>query len=304
MAPPLMVRALRLPFLTGSIMPVAVVATWASVGHDLSWPLVLLTLLGVGFLHLGGNVINDYYDAAGSDPVNLRTTPFSGGSRVIQEGGLSRTAMLALALASFGLALACGVALVWLGRPWVLAVGALGFLGAWFYSADPLALMSRSLGEVVLFLVFGPLLTWGAGYVFTGSFGWRPFVLGLPTGWVILAVLWINQFPDSQADRAAGKNNLVVRLGTASARIIYILLMLLPYPTLILMVHLGGFTPWLHLGWLTLPLALKAISVCWQHHDAHTELIPAQAQTIMTHLGLGLCLVAGLLVRYLTAPAA
>ncbi len=304
MAPPLIVRALRLPFLTGSIMPVAVVATWASLGRQLSWPLVLLTFLGVGFLHLGGNTINDYYDAAGSDAVNRRTTPFSGGSRVIQEGGLSRGVMLAMSLASFGLALLCGLALAWLGRPWVLAVGVAGLAGAWFYSGGPVAFMSRSLGEVVLFLVFGPILTWGAGYVFTGTWDWRPFVLGLPTGWVILAVLWINQFPDSQADRSAGKINWVVRLGTAKARWVYALLMLLPYPTLALMVHLGGFTPWLYLGWLTLPLAVRAIAICWRHHAEHAALIPGQAQTIMTHLGLALCMVAGLLVRYLTAGGA
>lgn len=300
MPPPPLVQAMRLPFLTGSLMPVVIVATWASVDHEFSWPLVLLTLLGVGLLQVGGNTINDYYDAAGSDPLNQRTTPFSGGSRVIQEGGLSRKTMLGLSLGAFALAGVCGAALVFMGRPWVLAAGGAGLLGAWLYSGTALAFMRRSLGELVLFLVFGPVLTWGAGYVFTGQFTWQAFVLGLPTGWVILAVLWINQFPDSEADRAAGKNNLVVRMGTATARWGYLALMLAAYPTLALMAHFGGFTAWLYLGWLSLPLALKAISICWRHHDDHQALIPGQALTIMTHLTLALLMVAGLLVQYFT----
>lgn len=293
-------QALRLPFLTGSLMPVFIVAAWAwGQGHG-SWTLLGLTLLGVGVVHLGGNVINDFYDARGSDPLNRMVTPFSGGSRVIQDGSLSPGRVLILALVLFAAGLAIGLILAGMGRPWALAVGGAGLFGAWAYSSPPLSLMTRSLGEVVLFLVFGPVLTWGTGYVMMGEFNWQSFVLGLPTGWVITAVLWINQFPDYAADRAAGKRNLVVRLGTARARPVYAGLMLAPYPTLLVMVHLLGFTPWLHLGWISLPLAWRAVTAAWPHHDKHTEIVRAQALTIITHLSLACLLLAGLVISLWT----
>lgn len=301
MSPPLLVQAVRLPFLTGSLMPIVIIAAWAALMGKMDWGYLILTLVGVGVVHLGGNVINDFFDAQGSDPVNERVTPFSGGSRVIQQGRLSTHAMFWLAMLLFAMGLAAGLWLVYLGRPWVLAVGTAGLLGAWLYSARPFSLMSRGLGEVVLFLSFGPVLTLGAGYVFSGQFTWQAFVLGLPTGWLITAVLWINQFPDYQADRQAGKDNLVVRMGTKRSRVVYAALMLAPYPTLLVMVHLAGFTPWLYLGWLTLPLALKAVTICWRNHEDHVALIPAQALTIITHLATAACLTAGFLVRYLTA---
>jgi len=87
-------QALRLPFLTGSLMPVAVAGALA-YGETGTWQPVLLglTFLGVAALHSGANLLNDYYDAFGSDPINAHVTPFSGGSRVIQDRGLSPDAV-------------------------------------------------------------------------------------------------------------------------------------------------------------------------------------------------------------------
>src|SRR4030042_1271854 len=83
-------RALRLPFLTGSLLPVAAATALAYLIDRVFAPgLFLLNALGVAALHLGRNLLNDYYDAFGSDPLNLHSTPFSGGSRVIQNQELS-----------------------------------------------------------------------------------------------------------------------------------------------------------------------------------------------------------------------
>ena len=84
------IRAARLPFLTGSLMPVALagaLVTWQGAWEGFFY--FFLTALGVVGLHSGGNLINDYYDSFGSDPLNRYATPFSGGSRVIQNGELS-----------------------------------------------------------------------------------------------------------------------------------------------------------------------------------------------------------------------
>jgi len=295
--PPLFVQAFRLPFLTGSLLPVIITAFWALTSGPVIWSMALLTLIGVGALQVGANLINDFYDAQGSDPLNRAPSPFSGGSRVIQQGKMPVRTVYWLSMSFFGLALACGVVLALWGRPWALALGLCGLLGGVFYSANPVSFMSRGLGELIIFLVFGPVLTLGAGYIFTGHFNAGAFWLGLPQAFLITAVLWINQFPDLPADRAAGKRNLVVRMGTRTARLLYVLLMLAAFASQLFLVKVLAFTPWLYLALCALPLSLKACGLAWRHHDQPVQLIPAQGLTIITHLSVGLLMVIGLLMN-------
>jgi 1,4-dihydroxy-2-naphthoate octaprenyltransferase len=92
-------RAARLPFLTGSFFPVAVAAALAYLhAHTFNFLLFGLTALGVAVLQCGANMINDYYDAFGSDPINRNVTPFSGGSRVIQNGQMTPAAVKTMAM--------------------------------------------------------------------------------------------------------------------------------------------------------------------------------------------------------------
>jgi 1,4-dihydroxy-2-naphthoate octaprenyltransferase len=197
-------RASRLPFLTGSLFPV-VVATALAYVTDHTWNFLFfgLTMLGVAALQVGANLINDYYDSFGSDPLNRNFTPFSGGSRVIQDGQMSPGQVKILAYLMLGLGAACGLGLIYLGRPWVALVGLLGLGAALFYSARPLQLMSGGLGEIIIFLAFGPLLTWGAYYVQTGKFSLVGAAVSLPLAFLITAIIWINEFPDMEADLAA-----------------------------------------------------------------------------------------------------
>jgi 1,4-dihydroxy-2-naphthoate octaprenyltransferase len=291
-----LIKAMRLPFLTGSLVPVLVVAAWAWGREPLSWERLLLTLIGVGCLQVGANLINDYFDAMGSDPINRFITPFSGGSRVIQEGSLSSRAVLNLSVGFFLAAGACGILLALAGRPWALAVGVFGFLAGFLYSATPVALMSRGLGELVIFAAFGPVLTWGAGYALSGRFSLESCCLGLPQAWLITAVLWINQFPDFSADRTVGKLNLVVRMGTKAARLVYTALMILPFPTILFLWRQFHLSAWIGLAWLALPLALAAVRVAWLYHDDPQKIVPAQGMTIIAHLAVGLLLALGLLL--------
>ena len=97
-------RASRLPFLTGSLFPVAVATALAYLTeHTWNSLFFALTALGVAALHLGANLINDYYDSFGSDPLNRNFTPFSGGSRVIQNRELSPGQVKILAYLLLGL---------------------------------------------------------------------------------------------------------------------------------------------------------------------------------------------------------
>ena len=188
-----------------------------------------------------------------------------------------------------------------MGYPYVALVGLLGLLAGLLYSADPVKLMSRALGEITIFLAFGPLITWGTYYVLTGHLTWPAFFLGFPLGFLITAVVWINQFPDFQADRAAQKNNLVVRLGLEHSRWIYLFLMILPFPFLFILSGTQEISFLILLAWLALPLAWKAVRIFWENFQTFEQIIPAQALTIQTHIGLGVLMLAGILIGHFTS---
>jgi len=284
-------RAVRLPFLTGSLMPVALVAAlacWRGAWGGFWY--FLLTVLGVAGLHTGGNLINDYYDSFGSDPINRFVTPFSGGSRVIQNQELEAETVRNMAYACLGLGVACGLALMYYGRPWVALFGLFGLAAAYLYSASPLQLMSKGLGELTIFLAFGPVLTLGAYYALTGRVAPEGFYIGLPLAFLITAILWINEFPDLEADAAAAKEHLVVRLGLKKSRLVYAGLMLAPFlslPFLMEIFHLPGH---LFAGLVALPLAVQAVRLAWVTPPTDEEFIPIQALTIKTHFLLGVSL--------------
>jgi 1,4-dihydroxy-2-naphthoate octaprenyltransferase len=284
------IKAMRLPFLTGSLIPVILAAAFSWLHGAVDIGRVILVLIGVGSVHLGANMINDYYDDPGSDRINLHPTPFSGGSRVIQDQLMDAKTVWAMAMGFFLLGTVAGVWLALTGRPFVVVIGLMGFLAGYLYSAAPISLMSRGLGEITIFLAFGPLITWGTYYVMTGLLTWEAFILGIPLGFLITAVIWINQFPDYEADRDAGKRNCVVRLGRERSRFIYALLMLGPYAVVLYWVLAQPGT-WPYLAAiLTVPIALKAIKILYAHYQTYDEIIPAQALTIQTHLVLGLVL--------------
>ncbi len=285
------IRAVRLPFLTGSLMPVALAAALASYrGVWGGFFYFFLTVLGVAGLHTGGNLINDYYDSFGSDPLNRFATPFSGGSRVIQKEELSADTVRNLAYTCLGLGLACGLVLIYYGRPWVALLGLFGLAAAYLYSASPVQLMSKGLGEFTIFLAFGPVLTLGAYYAMTGIIAPEGFCVGLPLAFLITAILWINEFPDLEADTAAAKEHLVARLGLKRSRLVYAGLMLAPFLSLPFLLEIFHFPGHLFAGLVALPLAAKAVGQVWQTPPTEEEFVAIQALTIKTHFLLGVAL--------------
>lgn len=289
-------RAARLPFLTGSMMPVAVAAAYAYWEKRVFEPLLLgLTVFGVAFLHLGGNLINDFYDSFGSDPINRFATPFSGGSRVIQNRELRAETVLFMAYLLFGLAVLCGLALIYLGRPYVLVLGLLGLAAAYLYSASPVQLMSLGLGECTIFLAFGPVLSLGAYYVMTGHLKPVGLAVSLPLAFLITAILWINEFPDLEADETAAKRHLVVRLGLRWSRWVYAGLMVAPFLSLFLLVEVFRLPELIFATLVALPPAVSAVRRARVTKPTAPEFVDIQALTIRTHFLTGLALTLSLL---------
>jgi len=289
-------KAMRLPFLTGCLLPVIAAAALAYQAEG-AWNLAffLLTALGVAALQIGANLMNDYYDSFGSDPLNLNVTPFSAGSRVIQNRELSADTVRTMAYLFLALGVVCGLVLAMKGRPWVALLGGLGLAAGFFYSATPVQLMSRGVGEAVIFVAFGPLLSFGTYYVMTGKLQAVGACVGLPLAFLITAILWINEFPDLEADISAGKRNLVALLGLRLSRWGYAVLMLAPFATLFLLMERFGLPDLIVAALLPLPLALKAMGIAWRQPPTDPEFVPAQALTIQTHFLMGLTLTLALL---------
>ena len=287
-------KALRAPFLAGSLVPVIIGAAFALSSKTFSFWLLLLCAVGIAGLHLGANLLNDYFDARGSDPINMRVTPFSGGSRAIQDGELAPRMVLFMALFFFAIGFTIGIWLICLNRPLVIPIGLLGLGAGWAYSAPPLQLMSRGWGEAVIFFAFGPLVTLGTYYVMSGSLSWPAFAIGVPQGFFITGVIWINQFPDYEADRSANKRNLVVKLRPGYSRHLYCVIMSMAFVFVFFLIGVAGLSYIIMLSFMAFPLALKAMRILWREYLSHTGIIPAQALTIQTLIAHGLLLSVGI----------
>ncbi len=148
-----------------------------------------------------------------------------------------------------------------------------GIACAFFYHAGPLRLAYRGWGESAVALCYGPLIATGTNLVQRGRISMDVVLASLPLGLLIAAFLWINQFPDYRADRAAGKRNLVVRLGRERASTGFALLV-----AAALLLGLG--LPGLRLGMLAaLPLQAAVRRVLTRPRDP-ARLVPAQAWTL------------------------
>lgn len=235
-------RASRLPFLVASLIPVGLATALAYTEQGaFSVSRLLLVMVGMTGAHLAVNFFNDYFDYRyGVDPPHP-PRPFSGGSQVIQEGLQSPAEFLGQALAMTSLALVAAVALALLSGPAVLLFSAVGAFLGFFYSARPLLLSWRGFGELTTGLCFGPLVMAGTYYVQVRDFSLASLLLSLVPGALISAVLLINQYPDHETDRLAGKRTLIVKLGPRRALPVLYLLLAIGF----LPLALGSFSPWL-----------------------------------------------------------
>lgn len=293
------IKAIRAPFFTASAIPVLVgtALAWNMTGK-FSLPKFLLVLVGVPLFNAGTNLANDYYDhKTGNDEINTRVTPFSGGSRVIQNGMIPPKHMLIGSFLFFGLGSVIGLYLnsVTPGNL-VLYLGIFGLLTGFFYTAVPVLIGYRGVGEFVVGLNLGTLTIIGAYYVQAHSLSWSAFWLSLPIGFLVAAILYINQFPDYDADKAVNKKHLVVILGKRKAVYGYYFLICATYLVIVGSVIFRMVTPFALISFLTLPLALGAIKTLKSNYDKFAELIPAQAKTVQTHLFTGLLLSLGLVL--------
>jgi len=293
------VRIIRAPFLTAVVVPVLLGACVAWSKGGFHWGFFLLTFVGATCLQAAPNMSNDYFDhLAGTDEINRELTPFSGGSRVIQDGTFGARQVLIVSVVLYVVGAAIGVYLASV-RGWpVLWLGLIGVFLAFFHNAPPLKLyyLVPGLGELAVGLGFGPVTVLGAAYVQMQQLDLGALWASIPVGLLIAAVLYINEFPDYQADKSVGKKTLVVALGREQAVWGYIALLVAAYLMIVLGVALRILPLTALLALLPLPLAYRSIQGARRFHSDTPKLIPTNAMTIQIHLLTGLLLCVGYII--------
>ena len=291
----------RLPFLTATIVPVALGGVIAARDNAFAWGWFLLALLGGVLIHLGLNMANDLFDdASGADAANVTPTPFSGGSRVLQYGLVSRGGVLRAAVACYVAGVAIGLYLA-AERGWgLLAIGAVGVAISLAYTAPPFRLVHRGVGEVVTAVGFGPVTTLGTYYVLARDWSGEALYASLPVALFIALVLYVNEIPDRAGDAAVGKRTLPVRWPRSRVIAGFDVAAAAAYALIAAGVILGITPAWTLIALVTVPMALAVHRGLNRNYDRPYELMSAMQTNIGLHFVTGLLLVAGYGAHLLT----
>ncbi|NTV96224.1 MAG: prenyltransferase [Thiobacillus sp.] len=294
--------ATRPAFLTITLVGVLLgFATAWHAGVPFDVEAAALTLVLAVLAHAGVNVLNDYYDHLnGTDAANFdRLFPFTGGSRFIQNGVLSPGQTLAFGLALFLAVILGGLWLIGHSGFGLFWIGLAGLAIGWAYSAPPLKLNSRGLGEICVAAGF-LLVVAGADFVQRGGFDSLPWLVGLPYALAVTNILYINQFPDRAADLVAGKRHWVVRLAPGQAAHGYGLVLLLALGWLLGLVAGGRLPLWSLAALLAGLPAFKAAVELHRFAALPARLAPAIRATIAAAHILAVLLALSLIVDKLT----
>jgi 1,4-dihydroxy-2-naphthoate octaprenyltransferase len=287
--------AARPATLPASIVPVVVGTAASGRGANLRVPVFLAALAASILIQIGTNYANDYFDHVRKADTGSRLGP----RRLIQLGIATPRGVLAAGLLCFGLAALLGLYLIWAagqlgpGRGWpILVIGIISILSGLGYTGGPFPLAYHALGDLFCFVCFGVLAVTGSAYLQNGAFtGWA-LAASIPVGFLVTAILVVNNLRDIPTDRPAGKRTLAVILGPPGTRVEYALLLLGAYlapPAMWLFDH-GSAT--LLLPWLSLPLAAPTLRTVMTQEGPPLNL--ALKATGRLHLLFGLLLAIGL----------
>lgn len=293
-------RVTRAPFLQASVIPVLVAGALAFKNEEFELFPFAIALLAIIMVHLGVNTANDYYDhVLKADELNIRPTPFSGGSRVIQEKLEEPGTVLLTAIISFLSGMMLGGYLIYLRGLPLLYIGLAGIIFGFFYSAPPLKLVYRGVGELTVFILLGPLAVLGGYLSVAGKFSQEALPASIPVGIWVMLILLANEFPDAEFDKRAGKNHWVVLLGKEKSSYLYAFLAYFSFVFIVIAALLGRL-PWTTILTLLVFPSAYAASDFLRRNVKGNDFLFAQAKTIQTHLFVGILLtVSFILARFI-----
>jgi 1,4-dihydroxy-2-naphthoate octaprenyltransferase len=257
------------------------------------------TLAAVLAIEVAKNASGEVFDFDSGTDLAVRPedrTPFSGGKRVLVDRLLTRRQTIAIAAVGYAIGIVIGAAITKLRSPDVYWLGVAGVACAYFYHAPPFRLSYRGLGELAVAICYGPLICMGTYLVQRQRLDVVPVSLSVPLGLLVAAFLWVNEFPDYEADRAAGKNTLVVRLGRRRAAFAFCLLVGVAFAiaALLPLFRLAPIATWI--GMIALIPAIAACRRVLRNPENTASIVPAQRDALLSFVvfaagaGLGLLL--------------
>jgi len=218
---------------------------------NINWWYGVLALIGAGIFQASGNLVGDYFDYK----YNVDRKDTFGSSRMLVDGVFKPKSILIFGitflvigiLLGLFLSLNTGVNLLW--------IGAIGVLGTYFYYK----LKFMALGDLLIFIIYGPLIGLGTVFVMTNELDWNLFILEIPIAFLVVNILHANNTRDIRDDGKANIKTQAMLLGVKGSKVQYIVLALGAYIAVALMVTFRMIHPLTLSVFLTLPIALKNI---------------------------------------------
>ena len=280
--------------LPAAISPVLAGTAVAVYEHSAVWWKALLALVVALLLQVGVNYANDYSDGIrGTDADRV------GPLRLVGSGLARPGAVKAAAFASLGLAALVGLVLAATTAWWLVGVGLLSILAAWFYTGGSRPYGYLGLGEVMVFVFFGLVAVMGTTYVQTESFELASLFAAIGIGCFACAILVANNLRDIPTDKVAGKRTLAVVLGDERTRHLYGILV--DVAILALLALAFTTTWWVLVAFIAAPPTLRALTLVLGDKATGAALVPVLKDTGLAELLYGAGMLAGVLVSL--APA-
>ena len=287
---------MRLDFLLLTPACVAVglaAARWR--GQDIDWVQFGLIMAGALAAHVAVNALNEYDDFRSGLDHRTARTPFSGGSGALPARPDKAPCALATGLAALALAAAVGIHFV-IARGWgLLPLGLLGVLIIVSYTPKltrswPLCLIAPGLG-------FGPMMVMGTEFCLTGSYSATGAAASLTPFFLVNDLLLLNQFPDLEADRLAGRRHLIITAGAERGVAVYGLFLIGAYTAPVIGWLLGALPAGALLGLSTAPLAVLTFNAVRAGHRDPERLMPSLGRNVVLNLTTPVLMAAGMYLQ-------
>lgn len=270
-------RSIRIRFLLASVIAVSVglaLSWWKFQQFDLFY--ALLTYAGVLCLHASVDLLNDYWDyKRGIDKLTKRT-PFSGGTGVLPENLLKPSSVYAAGLVFLAIGTSIGIYFVAVRGITIAIILAFAILSIYFYSTS---IVNAGLGELFI-AIKGVMIVLGTLFVQATQITLEPLYVGAILGLLSASVLFVNSFPDYDADRAKGRRTLVIIMGKKKASNFFAFFPSVAYSLIGIGILLNMTTIYSLICLAAIPLAINADRKLKQNHDDVSTLIPAMSSTV------------------------
>lgn len=291
----LWIQAIRPFSLTATLIPVLMGAMIALALYpgNVNWYLMFIVALGSPFFQLAGNLLSEYFDFKN----NVDRKETFGSSRILVDGLMKPKSILFAGLLALTILFTIGMALVYFRGLNMFYIGMIGLLASYFYTK----LKYNALGDLMIFLCFGPLMTFGTFFAITGTFDMLTEIalISLPVGFLVTAILHANNTRDILHDTKAGIKTLASVIGIKGAKFEYYFLVAGAFLSVVIFISAGILPLWSLLVFLSLPLAMKNIKAFSVAEVEKPELIRMlDVSTAQHHMMFGLLYCISIFIQY------